>query len=136
MCPQDVRRGRVRSQRQLGRQPGIGGQPQGAGRRRDGHIREGAVVGVLLERLPGVLLRLGHVGLVEGVDTQDRAGDGGRDLPAEELATDPAAIGEGDVDDRVASGRERVQRGVERRRMAGPPKAHEDAVRTVDLGRA
>ena len=33
----------------------------------------------------GLLLRFGDVGLVERIDAEDRTGDGGRELPAEEL---------------------------------------------------
>ena len=40
---------------------------------------------VFFQDAVGVILRLLHIGLVEGVDAQHRARDGRRELPAEEL---------------------------------------------------
>ena len=51
---------------------------------------------------PGQLLGLLDVGLVERVDAQDGAGDGGRDLPAHELGAEVDRVVDGDPDDRVS----------------------------------
>ena len=61
-----------------------------AGERRE---REGA------EHPQGVRLRLGDVGLVEGIDRQGVAGDGHGQLETEELRSKCPRLGDRDVDD-------------------------------------
>ena len=53
------------------------------------------------------LLGLLHVRLVERVDAEHRSGDGGGDLPADELPAEVDRIAHVDPDDRVAGGLER-----------------------------
>ena len=56
-----------------------------------------------LEEASRGVLRLFDVGLVEGVDAEDLAGDGGGELPAEELGAQPVCAGEGDDDGGLGS---------------------------------
>src|SRR5437763_4244497 len=63
----------------------------------------------LLEQLPGVVLRLLHVRLIEGVDAQQRAGDGGGELPGEEDLAEVERIGQDLIDDGMAGVGERFQ---------------------------
>ena len=65
-----------------------------------------------LEQVARQLLGLLDVRLVERVDAEDRAGDRGRDLPAERLGAEVDRVGDLDPDDRVAGRLERVGQGV------------------------
>ena len=56
-----------------------------------------------------------HVGLVERVDPDHRAGHGDRHLPAEELLEDHLLVGQGDAHHRLAGLLERAHCGVARR---------------------
>ena len=63
------------------------------------------------------------IGLVEGVDADDRAGDRGGDFPAEEFLAEIVNVGERDADDRMAGLFERRDFGVLSRRPARIPGA-------------
>ncbi len=95
-----------------------------------------AFVGVDVEHPLGVLLGLGDVGLVEGVDAQADAGDRGGELPAEELGRHPGGVVEADVDERMAGPGQGAQLGVDvdvPLAVAGRTQADEDAIVAVDL---
>jgi hypothetical protein len=57
---------------------------------------------VTSEEVAGPVLRLLDVRLVEWVNTKDRAGDRGRDLPADELGSEIDRVGDIDSNDRMA----------------------------------
>ena len=87
--------------------------------------------------MPGVLLRLGHVRLVERVDAKDGARDGGGELPAEELAAQPQVGVDLDLEDWVAGSHQLVDQpvgGLAPAHAARQEQAHEDAVGAVDRG--
>ena len=65
-------------------------------------IREGAGLVVRVGDLARLHLGLFHIGLVERIDADERAGHRGGELPAEELAAHPAALGEDHFDDRMS----------------------------------
>ena len=70
-----------------------------------------------------------HVGLVEGVHSQDGAGDGGGDLPAEELLADVGGVGDVDADHRRPGPLQRRDGPVLlRRRRKGQPDVHEESI--------
>ena len=84
------------------------------------------------------LLGGGHVRLVERVDADGGAGDRGRELPAEELAAQPFAGRDDQVDDRMAGGRQRVELRVGARSPVARRvmrEADEDAIVAVDARR-
>ena len=90
-----------------------------------------------LEQLARQLLGLLDVGLVERVDPEDRPGDRGGDLPADELGAEVDRVGDLDPDDRMAGRLEGVGQGVAR----GPVRLRqrepdERPVRAVGLDRA
>ena len=90
-----------------------------------------------LEEIASELLRLLDVWLVERVDAEDDPGDGGGDLPADELAAQVDRVGDRDADHRVAAPQERVGQGVAAAvRAAVEGEAYEDPVCVVGLGRA
>ena len=90
-----------------------------------------------LEHVAGELLRLLDVGLVERVDAEDRPGDRGRDLPADELPAEVDRVGERDADHRVAALRECVGEGRPAAVAAAVERdAHEHPVIAVGLGGA
>ncbi len=68
-----------------------------------------ARLAMLREELAGQDLGLLDVRLVERVDPQDRPGDRGRELPANELAGDVDRVREGDPDDGMAGRRELLE---------------------------
>ena len=96
-------------------------------------IRQRAALLVLLQDGVGVVLRLLDVGFVERVDGEIRAGDRGRELPAEELRSQVVRVGEVEDDDRMARALERVDRAVELG-ITADAQGDEDAVARVDLG--
>jgi hypothetical protein len=65
-----------------------------------------------LEHVARQLLGLLDVRLVEGVDAEDDAADGGGDLPADELAPEVDRVGDGDPDDWMAGGLDGVRERV------------------------
>ena len=70
-----------------------------------------------------------NVGLIEGVDAEDRARDRGSNFPAEEFLPEVVDVGDGDAHYRVPSFFERGDLGVLRRVGRGfQPKVGEDAV--------
>ena len=77
------------------------------------------------------------VGLIEGVDADDRARDGGRNLPAEEFLPQVVDVGDGDPNDRVPGFFERRDFGVLRGVGRGfQTKVGEDAIVAINVGRA
>src|SRR5690242_15671950 len=57
-----------------------------------GRARRGRGWFLAREHLLGVPLALGHVRLIEGVDAENRPGDGGGELPAKEFLTQIVSI--------------------------------------------
>ena len=92
------------------RRVAVQGQAIAAGDRLGGRRAGLGASTVLADRVEDVarqLLGFLDVGLVERVDAQDRARDGGRDLPADELGAEVDRVGELDPDDRMAGRLER-----------------------------
>ena len=56
----------------------------------------------LFEQPLRVVLRLLHVRLIERVDAEERAGDGGGELPGEENLAEVERVFEHEIDDRMA----------------------------------
>ena len=84
----------------------------------------------------GELARL-DVRLVERMDVEDRAGHGGRELPAEELGTEIVRVVYHDPDQRLARALERLDAEILLRvGRRGQPQVDEEAVDAVDLGGA
>ena len=85
---------------------------RGGEQRRDsvGGVRDRDEVGivqlaarlVLLEQALGVVLRLLHVRLVEGVDAEERAGDRGGEFPREEDLAEVLGVVQDEIDDGMA----------------------------------
>ena len=103
--------------------------------------------GCLRRQLAGLLVGGGElarlvlagldIGLIERIDAEDRAGDRGGDLPAEEFLADVIAIGDGDAHDRMPARSSAATAsscfGI---RFARQPQIDEQAIRAVDVGRA
>ena len=80
-------------------------------------------------QLAGLHLARFDVGLIERIDADDRARDGGRDLEAEEFLADMLGGFLHDADDRVSGRFQRRQLGlVFRSPLAGEPQVDEEAV--------
>ena len=65
-------------------------------------LRQAAVLLVLVQEVLRVVLAFLDVRLVEGVDSQKRAGHGGRDLPQKKFLAEIDEIGQFDPDDGMA----------------------------------
>ena len=90
----------------------------------------------MVEEFSREVLGLLDVGLVEGVDSEDGTGDGGGELPAEELATQGVTVSEGEAQDGMACGGEAVYVGVQRIvGVASEAEGDEEAVAAVGGGR-
>ena len=77
------------------------------------------------------------VGLIEGVDPEDRARDRGRNFPAEEFLSQVVDVGHGDAHDRMPGFFERGHLGILRRvGRSLEPNVGEDAVVSVHVRRA
>src|SRR4029079_5747986 len=75
-------------------------------------LRQCAGLLIRFRELPRRHLASLHVGLIEGVDADDRAGYRGRDFPAEELLPEVVRFAERDADHRVSRLLERTHPGI------------------------
>src|SRR6266571_2113202 len=92
--------------------------------------RQLAAAPVIGEHLFRVVLRLLNIGLVESVDAQNRPGDRGRDLPAQEFTAKVQLVAHRQRDHRLSRLFQRRHRPV--RRIAVHADVHEEAIVSVN----